>query len=163
MKKLIVYYSMDGNTQYIAEQMAERLAAETLQLVPKKTYLDKCFAKYFWGGKSAIMGEKPELEPYSVDFSLYDEIIIGFPVWAGTFAPPIRTFAFENKEELQKNKIAVYACQAGNGAEKAISKLKIFLGIADFSATAIFLDPKTKPSETNNNILDKFCNKESYS
>ena len=88
------------------------------------------------------------------------EIIIGFPVWAGTFAPPVRTFVFENKEKLQEKKISVYACQAGNGAEKAISKLKNFLDIADFSATAIFFDPKTKPSEKNDNILDEFCYKE---
>ena len=81
MKKLIVYYSLEGNTQYIAEKMAEGFGSDSdvLRLVPKKAYLDKGFAKYFWGGKSAIMGEKPELEPYSVDFSLYDEIIIGFP------------------------------------------------------------------------------------
>ncbi len=157
---MIVYYSLEGNTQYIAEKLAERLSADTLRLVPKKAYLDKGFAKYVWGGKSAIMGEKPELEPYSVDLSLYDEIIIGFPVWASTFAPPIRTFVFENKEKLQKKKIAVYACQAGRGAEKAISKLKTLLDIADFSATAVFIDPKTKLSEKNNNILDEFCNKD---
>ena len=161
MKKLIVYYSLEGNTQYIAEKLAERLGSDSdvLRLVPKKAYLDKGFAKYFWGGKSAVMGEKPELEPYSVDFSLYDEIIIGFPVWASTFAPPVRTFVFENKEKLQEKKISVYACQAGGGAEKAISKLKNCLGIADFSATAIFIDPKTKPSEKNDNIFDEFCNK----
>lgn len=162
MKKLIVYYSLEGNTQYIAEKLAERLGSDSdvLRLVPKKAYLDKGFAKYFWGGKSAVMGEKPELEPYSVDFSLYDEIIIGFPVWASTFAPPVRTFVFENKEKLQEKKISVYACQAGGGAEKAISKLKNFLGISAFSATAIFIDPKTKPSEKNDNIFDEFCNKE---
>ena len=162
MKKLIVYYSLEGNSQYIAEKLAERLGSDSdvLRLVPKKAYLDKGFAKYFWGGKSAVMGEKPELEPYSVDFSLYDEIIIGFPVWASTFAPPVRTFVFENKEKLQEKKISVYACQAGGGAEKAISKLKNFLGISAFSATAIFIDPKTKPSEKNDNIFDEFCNKE---
>ena len=72
MKKLIVYYSMEGNTQYIAEKMAERFGSDSdiLRLVPKKAYLDKGFAKYVWGGRSAIVGEKPVLEPYSVDFSL---------------------------------------------------------------------------------------------
>ena len=75
-------------------------------------------------------------------------IIIYYPM-------PHLTFA-----KLQEKKISVYACQAGAGAEKAISKLKDFLGIADFSATAVFIDPKTKPSKKNNNILDEFCNKE---
>ncbi|ETP71201.1 hypothetical protein UYO_2851 [Lachnospiraceae bacterium JC7] len=48
----------------------------------------------------AHMAEKPELEAYDLDVSAYDEIIFGFPVWAGTFTPPLRTFILENKENL---------------------------------------------------------------
>ena len=159
MKKLIVYYSMEGNTHYIAEKMTEKLSADLLRLVPKKAYIDKGFAKFFWGGKSAVMAEKPELLPYFVDFSLYDEIIIGFPVWAGTITPPIRTFVFDNLEALKEKKISVYACQAGNGAEKAMAKLKKLLGIEAFNASAVFIDPKARPSKRNDRTFDEFCNK----
>ncbi|MBQ5998891.1 MAG: hypothetical protein IJL70_05410 [Treponema sp.] len=159
MKKLIVYYSMEGNTHYIAEKMAEKLSADLLRLVPKKAYIDKGFAKFIWGGKSAVMAEKPKLMPYSVDFSLYDEIIIGFPIWASTITPPIRTFVCDNLNELKEKKISVYACQAGNGAEKAMAKLQALLGIEEFKATAVFIDPKTRPSEKNDKILSEFCNK----
>lgn len=159
MKKLIVYYSMEGNTHYIAEKMAEKLSADLLRLVPKKAYIDKGFAKFIWGGRSAVMAEKPKLMPYSVDFSLYDEIIIGFPIWASTITPPIRTFVCDNLNELKEKKISVYACQAGNGAEKAMAKLQALLGIEEFKATAVFIDPKTRPSEKNEKILSKFCNK----
>ena len=57
MKTLIVYYSLEGNTQYAAERIAGRIGADVLRLVPKKAYHDKGFAKFFWGGKSAVMGE----------------------------------------------------------------------------------------------------------
>jgi len=159
MKKLIVYYSMEGNSHFIAGKMAEKISADTLRLVPQKAYVDKGFAKFIWGGKSAVMAEKPKLMPYSVDFSLYDEIIIGFPIWASTITPPIRTFVCDNLNELKKKKISVYACQAGNGAEKAMAKLQALLGIDEFKATAVFIDPKTRPSEKNEKILDEFCNK----
>lgn len=60
MKTLIVYYSLEGNTEYAAGRIAAALQAETLCLRLKKAYADKGFAKFFWGGKSAVMAEKPE-------------------------------------------------------------------------------------------------------
>lgn len=157
MKTLIVYYSLEGNSQYIAEEIAAKIGADTLKLVPKKAYSDKGFSKFFWGGKSAVMGEKPELETYNVNLADYEQIIIGFPVWASTFTPPIRTFVMDNSGALKGKKIASFACQSGTGAEKAFAKLKDLLGIEDFSATAIFIDPKSKPSDKNSRKLEEFC------
>ena len=62
MKTLVVYYSLEGNTEYVAEKIREAVGADLLKLVPKKAYHDKGLAKFFWGGKSAVMAEKPELE-----------------------------------------------------------------------------------------------------
>lgn len=159
MKTLIVYYSLEGNTEYAAQAVADRLGAAMLRLVPKKAYADKGFAKFFWGGKSAVMAEKPELEPYYAFVDEYERIIIGFPVWASSFAPPIRTFISENKEALADKKIAAFACQSGSGAEKAFGKLKKTLGISDFEATAVLIDPKDKPSDANDTALEEFCKK----
>ena len=36
MKTLIVYYSLEGNTQYAAERIAGRIGADVLRLVQKK-------------------------------------------------------------------------------------------------------------------------------
>ncbi len=149
MKRLIVYFSLEGNTEYIAKDLAEKVSADMLKLVPKKAYATSGFSKFFWGGKSAVMAEKPELESYDVDLSAYDQIIFGFPVWAETFTPPLRTFIVENKEALSNKSIAAFACQSGAGAEKAFVKLQECLGIDGFATTAIFIDPKDKPSEEN--------------
>ncbi len=158
MKRIIVYFSLEGNTEFIADELVKSLSADKLKLVPKKAYATSGFSKFFWGGKSAVMAEKPELEPYDVDLPSYDQIIFGFPVWAGTFTPPLRTFILENKEELKNKSIAVFACQSGAGAEKAFAKLKDCIGIDSFAATAIFIDPKDKPSDDNANKLMKFSN-----
>lgn len=155
MKKIIVYYSLEGNTEYIADKLSEALGASKLRLIPEKAYADKGFAKFFWGGKSAVMAEKPALKPYALDGD-FEEIIIGFPVWAGNITPPIRTFVLENKEFLKGKTISAFACQSGAGAEKAFGKLKDLLEIEDFCATAIFIDPKDKPSEDNEQRLDSF-------
>ena len=88
MKTLIVYYSLEGNTQWAAEQIAARLGADTLRLVPKAAYPDKGFKKFLFGGKSAVMKEAPELESYEVDITQYEQIVLATPVWAGTLTPP---------------------------------------------------------------------------
>ena len=159
MKGLIVYFSLEGNTEYIADELSKALSADKLRLVPKKTLHTSGFGKFFWNGKSAVMAEKPDLESYDVDLSVYDQIIFGFPVWAGTFTPPLRTFISENKDGLKKKSIAAFACQSGAGAEKAFSKLQECLGIDGFVETAIFIDPKSKPSEENALKLSVFGKK----
>lgn len=159
MKRLIVYFSLEGNTEYITDELTKVLSADKLKLVPKKAYHTGGFSKFFWGGKSAVMAEKPELEPYDVDPAEYDQIIFGFPVWAGTFTPPLRTFILANKEKLNGKAIAAFACQSGAGAEKAFSKLRDCLGIDSFTETAVFIDPKDKPSEENTAKLRSFGKK----
>ncbi len=159
MKTLLVYYSLSGNTEYIAEKIEEKIGGTLLKLVPQKAYANKGFAKFFWGGKSAVMAEKPKLENNNIKIEEYDRVIIGFPVWAGTFAPPLRTFVIDNKTALKGKKISAFACQGGAGAEKAFKKLLECLKIESFDHTAVFIDPKEKPSEENKLRLDMFYNK----
>ena len=61
-KTIIVYYSMSGNVKQTAERLAAETGAELLALHPVKAYPDKGAKKYLWGGKSALMGEKPKEE-----------------------------------------------------------------------------------------------------
>ena len=75
MKDLIVYYSLEGNTEYVVDKIKAVTGADCLCLIPKKAYHDKGFAKFFWGGKSAVMAETPELEPYVVDLDSYEQIV----------------------------------------------------------------------------------------
>ena len=157
MKTLVVYYSLEGNTEYVAEKIKESIGADLLKLVPKKAYHDKGFAKFFWGGKSAVMAEKPELEPYDVNLAEYDRIIFGFPVWASNFTPPIRTFVEDNKDELKGKKFASFVCQSGGGAEKALAKLAKTIGIDAFERTVILIDPKAKKNEGTDAQIDSFC------
>ncbi len=158
MTDLIVYYSLEGNTDYVAQKLKEKTDAHLRRLEPKKAYSTKGFAKFFWGGKSAIMAEKPDLEDYNVDFSRFDRIIFGFPVWASTFTPPLRTFIEENREGLKGKRFAAFACQSGSGAEKALEKLEKFLGETAFEQTAIFIDPKARQSEETDAKIEAFAN-----
>lgn len=160
MKTAIVYYSLEGNTQYTAEKIAEILKgsceADVIRIKPEKSYPDKGFKKFFWGGKSAVMAETPALQPYEFDAAQYDRIIFGTPVWASTFTPPIRTFINENPAVKEKQ-IAVFTCFSGGGADKALKKLQAFLGIEKFEAELILVDPKVQVKEEDDAKIAEFC------
>ena len=157
MKTLIVYYTLEGNTHYAAKKIASQLDADVLRVKPVKTYPRKGFRKFLWGGKSAVMAETPELEPYTFDAAAYDRIVFGFPVWAGNVTPPLRTFIKEN--DLSGKRFAAFACQSGAGAEKAFEKLKTALGIRELDAELVLIDPKTKPDPINEKKISGFCGK----
>ncbi len=144
MKTAVVFYSMSGNTATAAKRIADSINADLIEIKPEKAFPDKGFKKFLWGGKSAMMAETPKLLPYTFNPEQYDQIVIGFPVWASNVAPPIRTFATENKEAIQKKKIAAFACQGGTGAEKAFKKLLECLGHDAYNATMILNDPEPR-------------------
>ena len=96
MKTLIVYYSLEGNTDWAAKKIAAALGADALRVEPVKAYPDSGFRKFFRAGKSAVMAETPALLPCEARPGDYGRVVIGFPVWAGNVAPPIRTFIRDN-------------------------------------------------------------------
>ena len=157
MRTIIVYYSLEGNSASVAEKLAEALGAETLRLEPEKAYPTGGMKKFLWGGKSAVMGEEPPLKPYAFNAADWDRVVFGFPVWAGTFAPPLRTFIKEQGAELENKAVAAFACQSGSGGERAIGKLAALLGRKDLAAELVLIDPKAKPDPKNEEKLADFC------
>ena len=159
MRTAIVYYSMLGNSELTAQKLAEKLGADMIRIEPDKAYPDRGAKKFLWGGKSAVMGDMPRLKPYEFDADKYDVVILGFPVWASRPAPPIKTFVEEFKGRLKGKKLAAFACQSGNGAEKAFARLKDQIGIDSFAAELILIDPKTRSDSSNEEKIDAFCEK----
>jgi flavodoxin len=155
MKTAVIYYSLEGNTKYAAEEIAARIGADLIRLVPVKEYPTGKVSKFFWGGKSATFGEAPKLVPYRFDQDQYDLVILGTPIWAGTFAPPLRTFIRENK--LTGKKVALFACCSGGAAEKCFEQLKKEIGGCTVVSTLRLIDPlKCFKADIDRTIVD-FC------
>jgi len=157
MKAIIVYYSLEENTKYAAEEIAVQLEAATLRLEPVNAYPTGMVSKFFWGGKSVITGERPHLRPYQFRADDYDMVIIGTPVWAGTYTPPISTFLAEN--DLRGKKVGIFACSSSGNAEKCFRKLKGKLQCGDSVPTMSLQDPGKKLSGSDQQRIDNFCEK----
>lgn len=159
MRTAVVYYSMSGNTEFVAQCMAQEIPADLVCLVPTKQYPTKGIKKFIWGGKSAIMAQTPKLQPYEMDLSAYDRIVFGSPVWASTFAPPLRTFIRDHKDELAQKTFAAFMCCAGGDATKAFQKLAAELGVSSFEEELVLVDPKAHRKRSDDEEIRAFCSK----
>jgi flavodoxin len=157
MKSIVVYYSLEGNAEYTADIIAKNINAQKLKLEPVKEYPKGSVSKFIWGGKSVVFGDTPKLVPYTFNSSEYDTIIIGTPIWAGSYVPPIKTFLKDNN--LTNKKIALFACCAGSDTEKCFDKFRQELPGNNIVATLSLINPKTKQSPENDQKIKEFCDK----
>lgn len=156
MKAVIIYYSLEGDTDFIALKIAQKTGADIVRLVPQKEFPKGNFKKFLWGGKSVVFNEKPKLTNKEIDLSSYDTIIIGTPIWAGTFAPPIMTFL--NDYTFQGKNIFLFACHGGGGAQRCFEKInKKVIGntVVD---TVEFNNPFKTVKEDTDKKIELFCN-----
>ncbi len=153
---LFVFYSLEGNTAFVAETASETAEMEVERLVPEKEPPKKGAGKFFWGGKSVVFNEKPKLAPLKYDISAYSNIIIGFPVWAGSYPPAVASFL--NDHDLSGKKVYVIACSAGGNAEKALKKLADNLPGSNITDSLSLTDP-LRDKEKNSKLIVDFIEK----
>lgn len=139
MKTLVVFYSLEGNTEFIAGVIAKKLGADLVRLETVKPFPTEAPAKFFKGGMSAVFKMKPKLKNNNIDVKQYDNVIIGTPVWASTHASPINTFI--KNFGFTRKKVALFVCSGGPDVEKCYAKLKKALGDNSYVGEIDFMDP----------------------
>ncbi|MHC1787827.1 MAG: flavodoxin family protein [Christensenellales bacterium] len=155
MKTAVVYYSLEGNTRYAAEKIALLLGADLLPLTPVKAYPGGKFAKYFFAGKSAVFREKPKLAAYSFAPANYDLIVLATPTWAGTFAPPLRSFL--RAQDLGGRKAALVACCSGGSTDKLFSDLRGELPGCQVISSLRLVTPQRGDRQEADRAISAFC------
>ncbi|TDP54573.1 flavodoxin family protein [Aminicella lysinilytica] len=158
-KTALVYFSLNGNTDYVANRIAEEIGnqadLDVIRLEPKKPYVDKEPMKFVKGGAAATFGAKPELKAYDFEPKEYDTIIFGTPVWAGTFAPPLRTFMLAHK--LKGKNIALFINSSSGNVDKCLAKLDKYLKKTNLIATLSLVDPLRSMSTEDLEEIRKFA------
>jgi flavodoxin len=120
-KTLVLYYSQTSNTKTVAQEIANRLNADIEEIVPVEAYdgdfqatIDRCM-------KDREQGIMPEIKPLTSDIAKYDVIFLGYPVWFGTYAPPVASLL---KTIDLSGKTVVPFCTFGSGGlESSIKDL----------------------------------------
>lgn len=118
-KVLVLYYSQLGNTKAVADEIATKLNADIEEIVcvnPYDTSFRATIARCMEEREAGIL---PEIQPVKADLSKYDVIFLGYPVWFGTYAPPVTTWL--NGVDLSGKKIVPF-CTFGSGGLESSAK-----------------------------------------
>ena len=145
MKSVVIYYSYSGNMEEAANRASELTDADLIRITTKEEPKGKGFKAMLKGGHQALKGFKPIINGDGLDLSQYDTVILGTPVWAGTFAPAMRTF-LENYPFTNK-KVFLMATSASGNAKKMIKNLETILENNAIVGAVSLRDPLTHPEE----------------
>ncbi|MBR4505575.1 MAG: NAD(P)H-dependent oxidoreductase [Bacteroidales bacterium] len=118
-KTLVLYYSLTGNTKMVAEEIASQTGADIEEITcvdPYDTNFQACIARSMQEREAGVL---PEINPVKADLSKYDVIFIGYPVWFGTYAPPVTKWL--EGVDLSGKKIIPF-CTFGSGGLESSGK-----------------------------------------
>lgn len=121
-KMLVLYYSQTGGTKAVATEIAERLGADTEEIVALNPYDGDFQATIGRCLQEREAGILPEVQPLAADLSKYDVVFLGYPVWFGTFAPPVG--ALLDKIDLAGKKVVPFCTFGSGGLESSIRDLE---------------------------------------
>lgn len=115
-KSIVVFYSQTGTTAKVAEQIISLTGADSFELQCETPYPDTYEGTIQESREECQNGTGRALVQSKVDLSGYDTVYVGYPIWYGTFAPPVVTFIKEN--DLSGKNVVLF-CTYGSGGRKA--------------------------------------------
>ena len=133
MNPMVVYYSRTGNTEMVAEGLAEALACpvEKVNDGVKRSGL----LGWLRSGKQAAKGETSELEPLKHTLGDFDLVIIGTPVWAGTMSTPVKSFLEVHQDALPE--VAFFCTAGGDNTTKTFIDMEDCCGQSPVATLAV--------------------------
>ena len=153
MKRLVVYYSLSGNTEDAARIIATKTGADLLKLETVKPMPKSFAAQILVGGGQVAFNYVPALKPLGKDLNDYDEIILGSPIWNSKGVPAIN--AFLQDESAAAKVTALFFLSAGGGTEKGLTA--ITKKLPNLKNTVSLLDKKHEGSRDNEAKTEKFA------
>src|SRR5678815_3564131 len=117
---LVVYYSLSGNTERVATDLAAHLGADLQRI------LERTDRRGFFGHLRAAfdtLRERPaSLLDIGRDAAEYDLTIVGTPVWTGRITPAVRTY-LESIRGRPRN-IAFFTTSGNTGIDKVLPSMQ---------------------------------------
>ena len=135
-KTLVVYYSASGNTENVSNVIAETLGADLFELEPVEPYSNDDLD--WTNDDSRVTREHEnederdvELVSATVDnWSEYDTVFIGYPIWWGIAAWPVDEFIETN--DFTGKTVIPFATSASSGMGQSGELLAEMAGTGDW-------------------------------
>jgi flavodoxin len=100
MKILVVYYSRDGSTRKVAEELKAQLGADIEEITESKGRGGPL--GWIRSGKEASSGAVVPINSPKADPSTYDLVAVGTPIWAWNVSSPVRSYITAMRGKLPR-------------------------------------------------------------
>ncbi|MEZ0536670.1 flavodoxin family protein [Caldicellulosiruptoraceae bacterium PP1] len=134
---LIVYYSLTGNSEKIANYLSTLIDSDTERIQDLTNR--KGIIAFLRSGYEALYKKCPNIKKLNADVKNYENVFVITPIWAGNIASPVRTFLVENINSI-KNLTLIFT-QASN---EPIDINKVYSKDFNKKLKSYYLIPKQK-------------------
>lgn len=110
---LILYFSMSGNTETVANYIHEEIGGDIVKLETVQTYPEDYDELVDYAREEQRDNARPELETAIENIEQYDTIFLGYPNWWGDMPMPI--YSFLDRYDLSNKTIAPFITHGGSG------------------------------------------------
>ncbi len=124
-RSLVIYYSQTGATRQVALEIARLLNADTLGFDVTQPYngtYDETIARCLEEREAGVV---PDLKDMELGLSQYSTVFIGYPIWFGTYAPPVA--ALVKEVDFSGKRIVPFCTFGSGGLEAGMKDLKAVL------------------------------------
>lgn len=110
---LILYFSMSGNTETVANYIHEEIGGDIVKLETVQTYPEDYDELVDCAREEQRDNARPELETTIENIEQYDTIFLGYPNWWGDMPMPI--YSFLDQYDLSNKTIVPFITHGGSG------------------------------------------------
>lgn len=119
---LIVYFSWSGNTESVANEIANQTGADIFEIIPTEPYTDDYDTLLDIAQEEQANDARPEIAETVQDFEQYDVVYLGYPNWWGDM--PMIVYTFLDEYNFSGKTIAPFVTSGGSGFSGTISTIE---------------------------------------
>ena len=131
---LVAYFSATGNTEGVAIAIAERLGADVFAIEAAQPYTEADLNYSDDASRTSVEradGTNPELAQVTPDgWADYDTVLLGYPIWWGEAAWPLRTFVAGN--DFTGKTVVPFCTSGSSGIGSSAELLAEMAGAGDW-------------------------------
>lgn len=120
-KALVLYYSQSGTTEAVALELQKQMGADIERFDVVEAYEGDFNAVVARCAQERSSGFVPTLAPIASDLSKYDVIFLGYPIWSGTYATPVKVLL--ESVDFAGKKIVPFCTFGSGGLESSAADL----------------------------------------
>jgi flavodoxin len=139
-----------GNTQYVAQIIAENTSSDIFRITPKTEYTTNHKELVDLASKELSENARPEIANSIANFDDYDTFFIGYPIWWADM--PMIMYSFFDEYDFVGKKIIPFSTHGGSGLAGTVQKIIDIEPNADVEQNA-FTTSRDSVAESKDEII----------